>query len=336
MRWSRRYWNSSVCRHLPVGWGELVRVREWSVDDIEQVDAIRCAVQPWHVASLDAQRIWAQSAPAHAHPLRLCVEVDGRVVSFAQGSLDLHVAEDRFGRVNVCTHPQFRRQGFGGALYQLIEDHLGSFGVRRARGYALDQPDVLRWAVQRGYEFGHSERFLVVDPRSVTLQPERPADVSVVSAAEAGPASVHQVMNTASLDIPADVGWGGMGFDAFLASVWSVIDQDISVLARVDGVPAAATLLEVNRTTGRAMSVGSGTLRFYRGRGLVKLIKVESLLRAASAGVTDAFTANDSTNHAMLAINAWLGYRYVGSTRAALKTLARIRSIDPQKPENSS
>jgi hypothetical protein len=117
------------------------------------------------------------------------------------------------------------------------------------------------------------------------------------------------------------VGWAGIGLDTFEASIWSVIDREISLVACVEGVPAAVTLLEVNSATGRALSTGSGTLRRYRGHGLVKLIKVDSLQRAASAGVTAAFTASDSTNHGMLAINTWLGYRDIGSTRAALKTL---------------
>jgi len=302
-----------VCRN--------VQIRPWSVDDVEQIDAIRRAVQPWHVATLQTQRIWATSAPARAHPLRLCVEVDGRVVSFAQGSLDLTAAEDHFGRVNVVTDPEFRHRGFGTALYERIEDHLLGVGVRRSRGYAMDEPEAVRWVAKQGYEFGHSEQFSVVDPRKLARQPEQPPGVTVLSAAEAGLEAVYHVLNTAAFDIPGDVRWAGIDLDVFQASMWSVIDREISLVACADQVPAAVTLLEVNRSTGRALSSGSGTLQRYRGRGLVKLIKVKSLHRAASAGVTAAFTASDSTNHGMLAINAWLGYRNVGGTRAALKSL---------------
>src|SRR6185369_9634901 len=155
------------------------------------------------------------SAPARAYPLRLCVEVDGRVVSFAQGSLDLTAAEDHFGRVNVVTDPEFRHRGFGTALYERIEDHLLGVGVRRSRGYAMDEPEAVRWVAKQGFEFGHSEQFSVVDPRKLARQPEQPPGVTVLSAAEAGLEAVYHVLNTAAFDIPGDVRWAGIDLDVF-------------------------------------------------------------------------------------------------------------------------
>lgn len=52
----------------------------------------------------------------------------------------------------------------------------------------------------------------------------------------------------------------------------------------------------------------TGTLRAYRGRGLAKLAKTDSLRRARAAGCAEAFTGNDGENGPMLAINAGLGY----------------------------
>jgi hypothetical protein len=73
-------------------------------------------------------------------------------------------------------------------------------------------------------------------------------------------------------------------------------------VAYVDGVPAAATQLEVNLESGRAMSQGSRTLPQYRRRGLIKLANSVSLRRAAEMGVTSPFTGKDETNKPMLAI----------------------------------
>jgi GNAT superfamily N-acetyltransferase len=57
----------------------------------------------------------------------------------------------------------------------------------------------------------------------------------------------------------------------------------------------------------------TGTLRAYRGRGLAKLVKNDSLHRARAAGYTHAFTGNDADNRPMLAINKWFGYE-IGAT----------------------
>ena len=47
----------------------------------------------------------------------------------------------------------------------------------------------------------------------------------------------------------------------------------------------------------------------YRGRGVAHALKVLALGYAAAQGVTTVKTSNDSSNHAMLAINKRLGFR---------------------------
>ena len=47
----------------------------------------------------------------------------------------------------------------------------------------------------------------------------------------------------------------------------------------------------------------------YRGRGVARALKVLALGYAAVQGVMTAKTSNDSSNHAMLAINKRLGFR---------------------------
>jgi RimJ/RimL family protein N-acetyltransferase len=57
----------------------------------------------------------------------------------------------------------------------------------------------------------------------------------------------------------------------------------------------------------------TATLPRYRNRGLARLVKSAALHRAAAAGVTVAYTCVDEANAAMLAVNAGLGYRRVGT-----------------------
>jgi GNAT superfamily N-acetyltransferase len=87
------------------------------------------------------------------------------------------------------------------------------------------------------------------------------------------------------------------------------VDHDASLAAIVDGTVVAATMIRVDRPSGRAHNNLTGTLRPYRGRGLATVLKSHSLHRAGTLGATIAVTDNDETNAAMLAVNAKLGYR---------------------------
>src|SRR3954467_5626557 len=96
--------------------------------------------------------------------------------------------------------------------------------------------------------------------------------------------------------------WTGRFWRSVLA------DDDGSLVAYVDGELAALTMLRVDRPTHRAQNNLPGDRRAYRGRGLARLPKSHSLHRAAEAGATIAFTANDETNAPKLAVNRELGY----------------------------
>lgn len=147
-----------------------------------------------------------------------------------------------------------------------------------------------------------------------------PAGLTIVSAGEAGPDAYYAVSDLASRDMPGDLPYAGMAYDEWLQQEWSGVDQQASVVGFVAGDPVAVSALTVNAATGRAISAGSATLREFRGRGLMKALKVDSLRRAAAMGVRTAFTGNDETNAPMLAINEWLGYRPCGAVRSVLMT----------------
>lgn len=65
----------------------------------------------------------------------------------------------------------------------------------------------------------------------------------------------------------------------------------------------------------------TGTLREFRGRGLAKLAKNDSLHRARAAGYTDAYTSNDTGNGPMLAVNQWFGYQVCATEVRHVRTL---------------
>lgn len=298
-----------------------MQIRRVTDDDMEQVNRVRQDSYPWHTNSVESQRAWLRSMPEAARRLDLVAEQDGRIIACGSGQIELTAPKPHVASAGITVHPDFRRQGVASALYAQIESHLRDIGARTMQIHALDEPYALDWGKRLGFELGAQDRFLVVDPRALPPAPPAPDGVSVVSIGEAGPEAVFGVDDISARDEPGDVGYAGMPYEEWLQRFWALVDHDVSMVAVVDGTPAAITLLQVNRETGRAMSNGSGTLREFRGRGLVKLAKSVSLRRAADAGVTQAFTGNDETNKPMLAINSWLGYQFVGGSRSLVKQL---------------
>lgn len=267
------------------------------------------AVRPWHVAGPEIHRLWFDTTPAAAQPIQLVAEVDGRLVASATGGIEISVLEKDVGGLGVSVHPDARGRGIGTALHTRVLDHLASVGAHRLVAIAVEEPATMTWAAARGYTPKAQQRFLTVDPRQLPPQPATPPGVTIQTAAEAGPAVVHAVDDAASVDEPGDLTYAGVPYDEWLARTWPGFDHEISLVAYVDGQPAAISLLDANYDTGRALSVGSSTLPAYRGRGLIKLLKSVSLRAAADRGLRDVITGNDSTNAPMLAINQWLGYR---------------------------
>ncbi len=293
------------------------------IEDIEGMDVVRRALFPWFSASIETQRNWFRTLPAAARAQRLVAVVDGVVVATAVSMLNHHAAEPGQGTVQIQVHPDHHGRGIATKLHDLAEEHLRAIEAVRAQGFALDNPASVGWAKRQSYEVGANERWSVVDPASLPPVPVIPSGVEIVRAAEAGPEACHEIDAVAFLDEPGDVQMGVIPFDEWMDRFWHSpdFDREVSMVALVDGKPAALTMVEVNRATGRAMSTGTATLREYRGMGLAKLLKSVSLRRAAEAGVVAAFTCNDYSNAPMLAINDWLGYRVIGGTRSVLKHL---------------
>lgn len=67
----------------------------------------------------------------------------------------------------------------------------------------------------------------------------------------------------------------------------------------------APDVLELRR---QMLPFPTGTRRAFRGRGLARTVKHDSLTRSRAAGYREAFTGNDADNAPMLAVNRWFGY----------------------------
>ncbi len=303
-------------------------IEEATLDDLPGAVALMNVVHDDTLFTVNGWRHAIESRPARGRQRLFKAVADGHVVGWASSGLDTHTSTEGAAFVGATVHPEHRGQGLGRALLDAAEQHVVAIGATLLRAVSRDEERARRLATGRGYEQTFVQRISMLDPRTLTDEPARPAGVELRSFAEVGdPEQIWHVDTTATIDIPGDDTWDHLPFDEWRREFWEspTLDRDASVAAVVDGAVAAITMIHVDVETGRAENDITGTLPEYRGRGLARLVKLESLRRTAAKGVTTVFTENDETNAPMLAVNTRLGYR-PHSTRLSWK-----RTVTPDR-----
>lgn len=255
---------------------------------------------------------------AHAHPdarfQALIAEEDGEVVGTAQTGVVHDSPEPGQGYVNVYVHPERTRRGAGSLLVRTAEQHLAAAGVTKSFSWVLDAPDNRAFAERHGYRSSRNAHFLRLDLANGKLPPlqDPPPGVEIRPASDfaADPRPLFDLDAEASSDEPSDVDYELTDYEGWLRETWQhpLFSPELTSVALVDGRPAAFSAAHTDGATryGTAMT---GTARDFRGRGLAKLAKNDSLHRARAAGYTEALTGNDAGNGPMIAINNWFGYK---------------------------
>ncbi|TCR18259.1 GNAT family N-acetyltransferase [Streptomyces sp. BK205] len=248
-----------------------------------------------------------------AHYRSLVAEEDGEVIGTAQLGLAHDSPEPGQGYLNIYVRPDRVRRGAGGLLVRTAEEHLAAHGATRLFSWVLDEPHNRAFAERHGYRAGRSAHFLRLDLRNGTLPPRRPLPpgVELCTAADFAhdPRPFFELDAETTLDEPSDVDTEFTDYEVWVEENWKhpLLDHALTTIALVDGRPAAFSAAHTDGT-GRYATAMTGTARAFRGRGLAKLAKNDSLHRARAAGCTEALTGNDAGNEPMLAINKWFGY----------------------------
>ncbi|MFC8676588.1 MULTISPECIES: GNAT family N-acetyltransferase [Streptomyces] len=248
-----------------------------------------------------------------AHYRSLVAEEDGEVIGTAQLGLAHDSPEPGQGYLNIYVRPDRVRRGAGDLLVRTAEEHLAAHGATRLFSWVLDEPHNRAFAERHGYRAGRSAHFLRLDLRNGTLPPRRPLPpgVEVRTAADFAhdPRPFFELDAETTLDEPSDVDTEFTDYEVWVEENWKhpLLDHALTTIALVDGRPAAFSAAHTDGT-GRYATAMTGTARAFRGRGLAKLAKNDSLHRARAAGCTEALTGNDAGNEPMLAINKWFGY----------------------------
>ncbi|MFI1164249.1 GNAT family N-acetyltransferase [Streptomyces sp. NPDC020801] len=281
--------------------------------DLEGFARVRHHALPYILCTPDslAHELTRMHPGAHYRPL--VAVADGEVIGTAQVHLVHESAEPGQGNVNVYVHPEHTRRGAATLLVRAAEEHLAAHGATKLFTWVLDEPENRVFAERHGYRASRAAHFLRLDLAGGALPPRQdpPPGVELRPGSDfAGdPRPLFQLDAETSRDEPSDVDFEFTDYEAWLEETWRhpLFSPELTSVAVADGRPAA---FSAARTDGGARygTVMTGTARPFRGRGLAKLAKNDSLHRARAAGCTEAFTGNDTGNGPMIAINKWFGY----------------------------
>ncbi|MFJ9828075.1 GNAT family N-acetyltransferase [Streptomyces sp. NPDC101160] len=302
-------------------------VRAGVAEDADGYARVRRAALPYMLATgRQTAHDWA-----HAHPdardRPLVAEIGGEIVGTAGVSLAHESPEPGIGSVNVFVHPDHTGRGAGTLLLRAAEEHLAEAGATTLYSWVLDEPANRAFAERRGYTGSRSAYFLRLDLATAELPPrqEAPAGVELRTAADfaADPRPLFELDALTTADEPGDVAAELTDYAHWLATTWEhpMLDRELTTVALVDGRPVAFTAARTDGL-GRYGSGMTGTAPGFRGRGLAKLVKNDSLHRARAAGCTEAYTGNDTGNDPMLAVNRWFGYEICAREVRHVRTFA--------------
>ncbi|GAA2782973.1 GNAT family N-acetyltransferase [Kitasatospora sp. CM 4170] len=300
-------------------------IRDFRADDAEAAAAAHRAGRD-HLVLTPEVFTWLNGhQPEGAHYRCLVAELDGRVVGSVRCGVVTGTTTRGVGFANGSVLPEYRRRGAFTALLAAAERHLAEQGVVEVHSWVDEEPGSLAFAAARGYTGGRQAYF---GGRDLALPlpeaPAPPAGVELRPASDwvADPYPIFLVEADAARDEPGEVEMDAADYEEFLNGDWARpdLDRDLTVVAVVDGEPVAFSAAQTDGVD-RYWSAFTACRRAFRGRGLSKLAKLESLRRAREAGYRRAYTSNDATNAPMLAINAWLGYERCASERKFTRRL---------------
>ncbi|MEU4618544.1 GNAT family N-acetyltransferase [Actinoplanes sp. NPDC023801] len=287
--------------------------------DASALAALRREVYPYMVRGEATIRRMIVSPPPGTDRIFLVADRAGEPAGTVSAFRQPRSADAGFGQVAVQVHPDHRGRGIGTALLAEATDYLRAVGVTRADTWAV--PESLGFARRNGFEPSREMRYSALDLTAFTGVPDAGPGITLVPLSEVTEQALYEADVAAATDEPGDVPSQPMPYPTWRYETWEEpgLDRDVSTAAVAGGVIVSFSLLL--RDGDRAWSDMTATVPEHRGRGLARLVKTETLRRAAAGGVRTAYTSNDETNTPMLAVNSRLGYRPIATQLSCLATL---------------
>jgi GNAT superfamily N-acetyltransferase len=295
--------------------------RPASDEDLPFAVATIAADTPHHALSAGELVLIRDNISAEGAIRWFVAELGGRPVGWAVALMVTRDAAAGRGRARLYL------PGAGADLWEagwaLAEDALRLLGARLASTMVWeDRAEVLESLRRRGWERKRRERYWRLDlcaRRDRVLELRAAAGprveahgVRLATAADLGGEAaaypgLHQVALATEVDIPRSLPFTPDTYEVWLRWMRPPrVRADRVWVALADGRPVGYSFLAFNDHT---VNTGyTGVLREYRGRGIARALKLETLAQAIELGVAAVGTDNDSENAPILHLNEALGY----------------------------
>ncbi len=266
---------------------------------------------------------------------RFTAEVDGECVAFAYFSQMEWLFHPQKFDLNVLVHPDFRRRGFGSALYDTLLEKLKPYNPIKLSSFTReDWTDAVRFAETRGFniEFREWESWLEMTTfdashfagsiEKVDKLGYKLCTLAELLADAAAFRKVYELDLATSQDVPLPEGesFTFPTFERWLERVQSDPNfqaESWFIAVAPDGEYAGISML-YTRPADNDLAIGlTGVKREHRRKGIALALKLKGLEYAKAYGAPVVRTFNAQNNQKMLPINealgfmkqpAWLGY----------------------------
>jgi RimJ/RimL family protein N-acetyltransferase len=282
---------------------------------------------------------WEHPRQSHSYG-RFIAEMDSRPIAFLDWSHGpWENLPDRNCQVDVLIDRAALSPDLAGAMYAWISAQAEADGAGLLVAYvAEDEPDRLAALASQGFERDRLEKLWELDLRESGLRLVADAKKARDTAAGAGihlttfatwrhPKKIellHQLYAGTRQDIPHTVPILAETMGDFLRRVDAPgIHHDRWWIAIEGDRPVSLSYLFFPPVRGPVSTGYTCTHADYRGRGLARAIKLQSLAQAFELGLASVIADNDSENAAMLHINESLGYQLRPGFVGHLKRVSR-------------
>jgi GNAT superfamily N-acetyltransferase len=301
----------------------VVTVRDAQREDSDSIAEVWAAAVPHLVRSRERAAADLHNDPALRRH-RWVGLVDGRVAGTAAAEPLDGPDETHGAALSVEVRPDLGSRGVGTALLRAAMSAFPDAGVLQA--VSTDDPISMAFAVRNGFLPEGEQQIATVDthvvgPAGAAPEGLRPLTLDTLP-------DLRILLDTYN-EVAAEESGRRSSLEDLRLSWWESPDNAPELswgLVSDEGsgpVLAAFSTVMVDRRRSRCWNGMTATRPGYRGRGLASWVKRRTLNGLRAAGLTAAWTAEDTTNAAMLALNRRLGYEPVGTAVRVARRLPR-------------
>lgn len=301
----------------------MLTIRPTTTEDYAAIAAVASATFPEDPTSPEELAYADETRPNFIRHGRWAAVYDGQVVGYTYHTQYADLYDPRRLWVTVVVHPDWRRRGFGQALYNHLMQQVGAIeDIEAIQGMVREQQEGgLAFAARHGFTQASIRWPSRLDVAACDLSPYKPLleklaaeDIRIVPLADLMKdpdcaQKLYQLQSALDADVPIDEPVTPIIFEQFRANIFDnpFLLHEGTFIALHNGEYIGMSSLFDEGNDLLVVDL-TGTLAAYRQRGIAMALKVRGVQFAKARGSKAILTTNDPVNAGMLAINNRLGF----------------------------